>query len=198
MISMSIKAIRPRGFTVVELVVVIAVIGILAAITYLSYSSFQEQAREARIKAEANTMKEAIELARVKTQQSLLHITGTSWTGQYCLFQEGTGVHENPSNPGTPIPNGTDFSVQNSMTQACWDDFLAAAQAISDASGIDVTGFRDPWGRPYYIDENEQDSGMYECSSDALGWLSRPYVGGYNQNWPLDLNIPPYKPICYT
>lgn len=190
---MSTKNPWPKGFTVVELIVVIVVIAILASISYVSYNSVQEQAREARIKAEANTMKEAIETARNKTGQSLRHITGTYWTGQYCLFQPPGA----PS-PGAPIPNGTDFSVQNSMTQACWDDYLAAVQAISDASGIDVTGFRDPWGRPYYIDENEEDNGYYECSSDVIGWLSNPYTGGYTQNWPLDMNIPPYKAICYT
>lgn len=193
MISMSSNPIRYRGFTVVELVVVIAVIGILAGIIYVSYSNTQEEARIARIKAEANTMKEAIETARVRNQTSLRHITGSYWTGQYCLFQP-----PGAPNPGAPIPNGTDFSVQNTMTQGCWDAYLDAVEAISDASGIDVTDFRDPWGRPYYIDENEQDSGTYACSSDALGWLSYPYVGGYNQNWPLDLNIPAYKASCYT
>ena len=189
MISMSI---RNKGFTVVELIVVIIVIAILATIGYVSYTQVQEDARVARIKGEASTLKEAIEIARNKTRQELHDVTGSYWTGQYCLFQPPGA----PS-PGSAIPNGTDFSVQNTMTQGCWDAYLSAVQLISDASGIDVTGFRDPWGRAYYIDENEQDSGTYECSSDALGWLSYPYTGGYTQNWPLDMNIPPYKAICY-
>jgi hypothetical protein len=173
--------------------VVIAVTAILAGLVYASYSQVQERARVAKIKAEAYALTEAIEVARNKTNQSLQQITGTYWTGQYCLFQP-----PGAPNPGAAIPNGTDFSVQNTMTQGCWNAYLAAVQAISNASGIDVTKFRDPWGRPYYIDENEQDSGTYQCSSDALGWLSYPYVGGYNQNWPLELNVPPYKAICHT
>lgn len=190
---MSSKYTRVKGFTVVELLVVIAVIAILAAIGYGAYNHTQESARVARIKGEASTLKEAIEIARNRTGQPLHGLTGTYWTGEYCLFQPGGAP-----NPGDPIPDGTDFSVQNTMTQGCWDAYLAAVGAISDASGIDVTGFRDPWGRPYYIDENEWDSGPEECYSDTLGWLSYPYTGGYTQNWPLELSIPPYKSICHT
>lgn len=192
------RASRQNGFTLVELLITIVVIAVLAAIMYLSYNSVRQRAYEARIKGEAYTLKEAIEVARNKSQTSLRNITGTYWTGQYCMFEPGTGVPGDPSSPGDPMPDDTDFSVQDSLTQQCWDDYMSAMQKISDASGIDVTGFTDPWGRPYYIDENEQDSGTYQCSSDAIGWLSYPYKGGYNQNWPLELNIPPYKPVCYS
>lgn len=193
MISMSSMTTRQKGFTLVELLIASIVISILAAITYVSYGGIQKRAHEAKIKSEAHSLIEAIEVARNKEQASLQNITGTYWTGHYCLFQPAGAP-----NPGDPIPDGTDFSVQDSMTQQCWDDYLSAVQKISDASGIDVTSFRDPWGRPYYIDENEQNSGTYQCSSDALGWLSYPYTGGYTQEWPLDLNIPPYKSICYS
>ncbi len=190
---MSNRSSIKKGFTVVELMVVIVVISILATITYFSYVNLQTRAREAHIKAEAYTIIEAIETARNKTHTALWLITGSTWTGQYCLFQPPTAP-----NPGAPIPDGTDFSVQTPMTQSCWNDSLSALQKISDASGIDVTKFRDPWGRPYYIDENEfGDDGIYACSKDSIGWLSYPYKGGYQQNWPLELNVAPLYAKCY-
>ena len=193
MISMSKKPVGQKGFTLVELMIVIVVIVILAGIAYVANSVVQERAREARIKSDYSTLREAVEIARNKRQQALAAITGSYWTGQYCLFQPPGA----PS-PGAAIPANTDFSVQNAMTQGCWTAYTAALQAITDASGVDITDLRDPWGRPYYIDENEQPSGGGQCSADAMGWLSRPYVGGYNQNWSTEMNIPPYKTLCYT
>ena len=43
-------------------------------------------------------------------------------------------------------------------------------------SGTDVRGLVDPWGRPYYIDENEGENGG--CGQDAIGVYARPFVTG--------------------
>lgn len=188
---MSSKRFRTGGFTIIELLVVIAVIAILTAIVYVSYSGAQNRARIARMTSEAYTLKEAIETGRIKTQKTLQQITGTYWTGQYCLYQPAGA----PS-PGASIPPGTDLSVQTPTTQRCWTDYQAALQKITDASGVDVTSFKDPWGRPYYIDENEQDSGTYECSSDVIAWLAYPFAGATGQDWSLQIFVPPYKSKC--
>lgn len=183
---MSIKRTAHRGFTIVELLTVIAVMSILFAVAYFSYSAVQTRARESRIASDLSVLRDAIELGRVKTGTTLMGITGSAWTSQHCLFED--------DDSSIPIPDGTNFSVQNSTTQDCWDDYQAALQAISTASGNNVTNLKDPWGRPYYIDENDADDG--ECQNDNLGWLSYPYVGGENQNTPADFEIKPRDPSC--
>ena len=191
MISMSRTASQKRGFTIVELAVVIVVISLLATIIYAGYNGVQTRSREARMQNEALTLKEAIETARVRTHKRLMEITGTPWTGQFCLFQPAGA----PS-PGSPIPDGTDLSKKTTMTQQCWDDYTAALQKISDASGIDVTKFLDPLGRPYYIDENDTTG---SCNYDSVVWFKYPYTGGYNQDWDKqELKIPTYDPTCYS
>lgn len=163
---------KQKGFTIVEMIIVVVVIGILVSISVVGYGGTRKQSRETKIDADIRRLSEVVQAARVRTGLSLQGITGSYWTGRFCMFQE--------SNPTVPIPNGTDFSQQTTMTQACWDNYLSAMQAISDASGTDVTYMRDPWGRPYFIDEN--DDGTGSCAKDVIGWLSYPYTGGYTQN----------------
>jgi len=187
---MGIITTKQKGFTIVELAVVIVVISLLATIIYAAYNGVQGRARETRMNAEAYTLREAIEAARVRTHKRLMEITGSPWTGGSCLFQNPGG------SPQVPIPDGTDFSKKTAMTQKCWDDYTAALQKISDASGIDVTGFLDPLGRPYYIDENDTSG---QCNYDSIVWLKYPYTGGYNQDWSKqELKIPTYDPACYS
>jgi prepilin-type N-terminal cleavage/methylation domain-containing protein len=175
---------KPKGFTIVELMIVIVVISVVIAIGVVGYGGAQRESRESRIDADIRHLSEVVQIARVRSGDALAIITGSYWTGRFCMFQA--------SSPSTPIPNGTDFSQQTPMTQACWDDYLSALQEISDASGTDVTDLRDPWGRPYYIDENDYIGGP--CHKDAIGWLSYPYVGGYSQNWPE--HITSYDETC--
>lgn len=53
----------PRGFTVIELMIVIVVIGILAAITVVSYNGAQRQAREAKVASDIKSAEALLEAA---------------------------------------------------------------------------------------------------------------------------------------
>jgi prepilin-type N-terminal cleavage/methylation domain-containing protein len=179
-----VKLTKLAGFTLVEVMIVIVVISVLVAISVVGYGGAQRQSRESRIDADIRHLSEIVQVARVRSGKTLQGITGSYWTGRYCMFQA--------SDPTLKIPDGTDFSQQIPMTQACWNDYLSALQDISDASGTDVTDMRDPWGRPYYIDENDYIGGP--CNKDVIGWLSYPYKGGYAQNWPE--HIASYDEVC--
>jgi prepilin-type N-terminal cleavage/methylation domain-containing protein len=56
------KTFNKRGFTLIELLIVIAIIGILATFVIASFTSAQQQARDARRKADLDALKKALEL----------------------------------------------------------------------------------------------------------------------------------------
>lgn len=147
-----------RGFTIVELLVVIVVIGILAAITIVSYNGIQGRAQTAKINDDFVTLSKAIQLARISSSKVLGQITGSYWSGGSCL-----GKPANTNLATLPRSDG------------CWVQYLTDLDAISLASGINIRNLVDPWGRPYYIDENEGEGGG--CGQDALAAFVQPYNG---------------------
>lgn len=52
---------KNSGFTIVELLIVIVVVAILAAITIVAYSGIQNQAKDAIVKNDMNTVSKALE-----------------------------------------------------------------------------------------------------------------------------------------
>lgn len=62
-------ALKQKGFTIVELLIVIVVIGILAAITIVSYNGIQQRARDTQRKSDVATITKAIELYYIDNGQ---------------------------------------------------------------------------------------------------------------------------------
>lgn len=77
------------------------------------------------------------------------------------------------------LANGTDLSDKTAAA-ACWSAYTTALNNISTASGMDVRNLVDPWGRPYFMDENEREGGAAFGGRDGIGVFARPHLqSGY-------------------
>ena len=150
-----------KGFTIVELLIVIVVIAILAAISVVAYNGIQDRAKQSQIKSDLRSLDAAVKAARINRSTALRHITGSNASGGSCWSK----------------PDGTDLAALDKNTDGCWVAYRSALSTISAASGMNVNGLVDPWGRPYYIDENE-DEPVGSCRDDNYGVYSRPFTTG--------------------
>ncbi len=149
---------RQRGFTIVELLIVIVIIGILAALVIAAYQGIQDKARMAKIDTDKTNLTKAIIAARESTGKTLYEITGNDWTANSCFTK----------------PDGTDLAALPQSDQ-CWTDYNNAINTISAASSANLKNLKDPWGRPYYIDENEGVDSLDPCQEDQIAAFSYPF-----------------------
>jgi prepilin-type N-terminal cleavage/methylation domain-containing protein len=104
---MCITAIRQRGFTIVELLIVIVVIAILAAISIAAYNGIQNRANDTAIQNDLATLAKKIELYKanygtyptgletiptlddglykISLTKSAYKITDLLWNAMYCI-----------------------------------------------------------------------------------------------------------------
>jgi len=163
-----------KGFTIVELLIVVVVIAILAAITIVSYNGIQAQARDSKVAADFSQLQKAVIAARDSTGKTFMDLSGTGYTASPCASKTaGTNLATLPT------------------SDTCWTRYATTLDIISTASGIDVRGLVDPWGRPYKIDENEGESGG--CNPDLITMYANPFNGGvsfakYNTYIPISGN----------
>ena len=168
---------KQNGFTIVELLIVIVVIGILAAITIVSFNGVQSKARQAKINADVVTIVKAITAARIVNNSNTWTIT-QRYTEADCASK----------------PNGTDLATLSKTADTCWTNYAASLNAISTVSGINIRGLVDPWGRPYYFNENEGEGNVSTfCAQDIVGTYSSPFVQWSSANTTA---ISYYNPAC--
>ena len=155
---------KQTGFTIVELLIVIVVIGILAAITIVSYNNVQARAHQSKIDTDMRSLKQAIEIARHQDSVALRYVTLNTATGSGCWSKV----------------TDTDLATRNKTTDSCWTTYATTLSRISAASNMNVNNLVDPWGRPYYIDENEGEGAVpaTACGDDAIGVYARPFTTG--------------------
>ncbi|RYF27562.1 MAG: type II secretion system protein [Chloroflexi bacterium] len=154
-----------RGFTIVELLIVIVVIGILAAITVVAFNGVQDRANNTKIKSDLSQFQRAILAARSSAGElPLKDITVSTNTASNCVN----------------LPSDANMA-DTASAAACWSSYASALNRISIASGINIRDLKDPWGRPYFLDENEQEGTLNPpcgAGKDSLGAFPRPRLQG--------------------
>jgi len=168
-----------RGFTIVELLIVIVVIGILAAIVIVAYNGAQTRAQQGKITNDLRQFEKAIYMARTQSGQVLGNITGSFGTASGCISHA----------------SGTDLSALP-KTDTCWVMYASALDKISIASGVNIRGMVDPWGRPYYLDENEYEGGPTNCTKDHLGSFQVPFANNWTPMTGTDVWAQASMPNC--
>jgi len=125
------------GFTLIEILVVVAIIGILASVVLASLGDSRELAQVRKAQADMRNIHTAMEV--------LFNDTGLYPHQQerYCPPRSAGGNEVDLSLPSTGLV-GNDGSYPN------W-------------SGPYVTSVIDPWGNPYFFDED------YYCLSNTIG-----------------------------
>lgn len=147
------------GFTIVELLIVIVVIAILATVSIAAFNGVQDRSRQSKINADLATLEKAIHAARIATNGSIRYVTQNTHSGGSCYNK----------------PSDTDLAALPT-SDACWTTYALTLQRITDAGNIDVRNLKDPWGRPYYIDENESENPAAMCNRDKVAVYALPHV----------------------
>lgn len=105
------KSINPRGFTLVELLVVVAIIAVLSVIGLTTFTSVQASSRDARRKEDVDAIAKALEVNYNNTSCQ------ASTVSPYCVVSaanastlfSSSAIPANPTPTGASCPNQTTY-----------------------------------------------------------------------------------------
>ena len=141
-----------QGFTLIELLVVISIIGLIASVVLGSLSDARSAAKYAIVQSDIRLIQNSF----VATAEASLPIRLI--TGSGC------------SDCGVCRTSGLDLRSLDE-TNSCrtrWHTSInriaLASDLLSDGSSL----YRDPWGSPYLLDENEGEVPSNPCRDDVI------------------------------
>ena len=85
-----------RGFTLIEILIVVVILGILAAVVVPQFTNAADDANDAAVRSQLQTLRGQIELYRAQNSDDP-DLNGTGWVDMI----EGDYLMNNPSNPLT-------------------------------------------------------------------------------------------------
>lgn len=145
-----------KSFTLIELLIVIVIIGILATAMIPRIQWIQNKAKYARVEKDFQDFRTAVFMAQSYTWKPLKDITLSAYTAWNCTTQPWY----------VPIPDIRNLSENH----ICRTWFLNALRWIASSAGMDANALDhlqlDPWGSPYWLDENEGEAGG--CNKDHI------------------------------
>jgi len=134
---------RKRGFTLIELLVVIAIIGILASIVLVAFPSANNKAKDARVLASMNQLRD---------KAAVYYVDNSNYTAYSCALTELAPLcadilakSKNGANPtiqkdttataaSTAVCAYTQLNAYTTLTYACFDGTGLIGKTITDPS----------------------------------------------------------------
>ena len=166
---------RSSGFTLIELLVVIAIIGVLSSVILASLSLARQRSQYSAARQEMASFTKAVVIAQGEADKQLRLITGAGCSRCQCTA-------------------GTDLRGVGGTCYAAWVNVLTKVQAATGGIVQNLNMFRDPWGSPYLLDENEGEQVGNPCVADQLTTYGPDGMSGGGDD--ITMNLPYYRGSC--
>lgn len=124
-------SLKPKGFTVVELLIVIAVIGILVGIVAVMYPGYQKRARDAERRSDMSQLAAALGAYAIQKNNYMAAGSGCG------LFGDGNGwISLEPPDGGGWYPKAVTTCLKDAGVISNASDFIDPLGCKSDSGGV--------------------------------------------------------------